>query len=251
MSIPGPIDERSRPRRVAQNAQAAPPKGRRRRLKGSSLPETRDVILDVAEELFAEQGFHGVSIRDIAHRAKVNSALIHYYFDTKQRLFESVFDRRSILINKERLELLADYEGQNGDAVTVEGAIAAFVDPLLHHLADGGRGWQNFFAIVAQVNGTPGWGGEIIGRYFDPVVQRLIEVVHRALPQARLDDLYGCYNLLSGALTLTLSQTGRVDKLSGGLCRSNDIPFFHPRLIAFAAAGFRQVCADGAAAGGT
>jgi len=244
MSMPGPVDRSALCPPVAQNAQRPSPRRRGRRSKGSALTETRDVILDVAEELFAGQGFHGVSIRDIAHRAGVNSALIHYYFDTKQRLFESVFDRRSILINKERLELLADYERRNGDAVTVEGAIAAFVDPLLHHLANGDRGWRSFFAIVAQVNGAPGWGGEIIGRYFDPVVQRLIEVMQRALPQARLEDLYGSYNLLSGALTLTLSQTGRVDKLSGGLCHSDDIPFFHPRLIAFAAAGFRQVCAN-------
>lgn len=222
---------------------AAPRKARGRRSRDLDAQDTREVILDAAEALFAQQGFHGVSLRDIAHRANVNSAMTHYYFETKQRLFEAVFDRRSILINAERLVQLSAYEERHGDNVTVEGAIAAFVDPLLDHLANGGRGWENFFAIVSQVNGTPGWGGEVIGRYFDPVVQKLITVVHRALPQARLADLYASYNLLSGALTLTLAQTGRVDRLSGGLCRSTDIPFFHSRLIAFAAAGFREVCA--------
>lgn len=205
---------------------------------------TSDLILNAAEELFAIQGFHGVSIRDIARAANVNSALIHYYFGNKAALFETVFNRRAEVINQERLDLLNSYEKREGERVTVEGALAAFMNPLLSHLADGGPGWQRFFSILAQVNNTPDWGGALIGRYFDPVVQKLIGILRIALPDANPADLYCCYNFLSGALTLTLSQTGRVDRLSGGLCRSSDIAFIQPRLLEFAAAGFRSVTAD-------
>lgn len=52
-------------------------------------------ILDVAERLFAEQGFEGASVRDIAKDADVNVAMISYYFGSKEKLLEAVFIRRA------------------------------------------------------------------------------------------------------------------------------------------------------------
>jgi hypothetical protein len=80
---------------------------------------------------------------------------------------------------------------------------------------------------------------------FDPVVQRLISLVGKAFPDARKEDLYWGYHFLSGALLLTLSETDRIDRLSGGRCRSDDIEAIEPRLVEFAAAGFRRVCQRG------
>ncbi|CDQ18315.1 regulatory protein, tetR family [Halobacillus karajensis] len=51
---------------------------------------TRDKVLDVACRLFYSQGFNGTSVRDIAKAANVNVSLIHYYFKSKQGLFESL-----------------------------------------------------------------------------------------------------------------------------------------------------------------
>ncbi|MFZ4404894.1 MAG: TetR/AcrR family transcriptional regulator [Pseudobdellovibrionaceae bacterium] len=44
-------------------------------------------ILTAAQFLFGEKGFEGTSIRDISKRAKVNVAMIAYYFDCKERLY--------------------------------------------------------------------------------------------------------------------------------------------------------------------
>ena len=44
--------------------------------------EMRSHILDHAEALFALHGLHGVTVRDIARSAAVDSALVHYYFDS-------------------------------------------------------------------------------------------------------------------------------------------------------------------------
>ena len=46
----------------------------------------------------------------------------------------------------------------------------------------------------------------------------------------------------SGALTLTLGETGRLDRLSGGLCKSGDLDSACDYMVRFAAAGFRAVC---------
>ena len=50
--------------------------------------------METAEILFAEKGFNGTSVRDIAEKAHVNLAMISYYFGSKDKLLESLFDYR-------------------------------------------------------------------------------------------------------------------------------------------------------------
>ena len=50
-------------------------------------------ILDAADDLFARTGFDGTTTREIAERAGVNKALIHYHFDSKDGLLEKLLDR--------------------------------------------------------------------------------------------------------------------------------------------------------------
>ena len=49
--------------------------------------DTRDAILSAARSAFAEKGFDGASIRQIAGAAGVDPALVHHYFGTKEKLF--------------------------------------------------------------------------------------------------------------------------------------------------------------------
>lgn len=50
-------------------------------------------IIEAASEVFLEKGYHGASIRDIAAKAGVNVSMINYYFRSKERLFDVVFDQ--------------------------------------------------------------------------------------------------------------------------------------------------------------
>ncbi|MFV8342703.1 TetR family transcriptional regulator [Flavobacterium sp. XS2P39] len=52
-------------------------------------------ILKVAETLFAEKGFDGTSIRNISKVAKINIAMVSYYFGSKERLLESLIVYRT------------------------------------------------------------------------------------------------------------------------------------------------------------
>ena len=221
---------------------AAPRRGRP--TKQPRAEDRREKILDAAESHFSKHGFYGVTIREVAEEAGVDTALLHYYFDTKNGLLDAVFARRAEMINRERIDSLDDYERRMGPNVTVEGAIEAFTQPVFSRAATGGTRWKNYFALLAQVNNTPVWGGKTMTRYFDPVIQRLIEVLRIALPQASPEDLYWSYHFLSGALTLTLSQTGRIDRLSAGICKSTDFQAIHARMAPFIAAGFKAVCSD-------
>ncbi len=55
--------------------------------------ETRERILDSAALIFAESGFGGARIKDIAGRAGVTGAMVHYYFSTKNDLHAAVLGR--------------------------------------------------------------------------------------------------------------------------------------------------------------
>ena len=57
--------------------------------------------------------------------------------------------------------------------------------------------------LIAQINNSPEWGGELMTRYFDPLVRRFIEALRKALPDCDEQDLFWSYHFLSGALTLT------------------------------------------------
>ncbi|MCU6770026.1 TetR family transcriptional regulator [Barnesiella propionica] len=58
-------------------------------------------LIDAAREVFYEKGYDGATVRDIAKKAEVNLALLHYYFRTKDKLFEVVFqDALNLLFKK-------------------------------------------------------------------------------------------------------------------------------------------------------
>jgi AcrR family transcriptional regulator len=202
----------------------------------------RDHILDQAEALFALHGFHGVTVREVARAAAVDPALVHYYFETKKGLFDAVFERRASVLNDERIRSMDAYSRAAGEAITIEGCVEAFLEPIWRHSIQGDPRWRNYFRMMALVNNTPGWGGEMMTQHFDPVIRRLVDLLRRCMPAADDADLYWCYHFLSGALTLSLSETGRIDRLSGGLCRSSDMEEILRRMVPFIAAGFRRVC---------
>ena len=56
----------------------------------TDLNDKQIQILEVAETLFAEKGFDGTSIRDISKVAKINIAMVSYYFGSKEKLLESL-----------------------------------------------------------------------------------------------------------------------------------------------------------------
>jgi AcrR family transcriptional regulator len=227
------------PAKLAANSDTTPRmRGRPRKSGGQVVTPLK--LLDSAEELFAQRGFYGVTTREVAKAASCDDALIYYHFGNKQGLFEAVFARRATIANEVRRVSLRAYESANSGAITVRGAVAAFIDPLIDLSQSGDRGWSSWFAMVAQVDNTP-WGGDIIHRFFDPVVYELIAVVKQAFGNVPDRELYWAYNFLAGSMMLALSESCRVDRLSYGLCRGSDMDNVRERLIDFCAGGFQNM----------
>jgi AcrR family transcriptional regulator len=55
--------------------------------------QTEERIFEAATEVFVEKGMDGARMQDIANQARINKALLHYYFRTKDLLFEAVFTK--------------------------------------------------------------------------------------------------------------------------------------------------------------
>ena len=203
----------------------------------------KDRILDVAEALFAKHGFEGVSMRMVAEGAEVDLALASYHFGNKRGLFDAVLLRRAEVLNETRLAALEKCQAEAGeDGPIVEAIIDAFLEPLLAHGYQDDPGWLHYFELVAQVNSSPEWGGVLMTKYFDPLVRRFMDALKTALPDADPENLYWSYHFLSGALTLTFAHTGRIDKLSDGVVKSEDMVGAYKRMVPFVAAGFKKLC---------
>jgi AcrR family transcriptional regulator len=55
--------------------------------------KTEEVIFDAAKDVFIEKGFDGARMQEIAEKAKINKALLHYYYRTKEKLFDAIFGK--------------------------------------------------------------------------------------------------------------------------------------------------------------
>ena len=87
-------------------------------------------IINAAEKLFAVKGFDGASVRDIAQEADVNVAMISYYFGSKEKLMEAVFEQRTNNIRIKVENLLLDSNITHLQKVNI--LIDDYVDKFIH-----------------------------------------------------------------------------------------------------------------------
>lgn len=65
---------------------------------------TEDKIFDAANSIFLQFGYHGTTLQQIATKARVNTAAIHYYFRSKERLYLKVVENiLDLILNTELL----------------------------------------------------------------------------------------------------------------------------------------------------
>lgn len=212
-----------------------------RRTKAEQREETLALILDAAEALFAEHGYYGVTLKDVAKKVGVSSTLMHYHFNGKESLFDAVWARGAPRSVDARLEAMRAYAAKAGDHPTVEGALRAFLDTDFDlNMASGSSG--RYMGILgAQANSAPGWGADKM-EYFNPTVLVLVGLLKKALPECEEARIFWGYHFVSGALTHAMARTGRIDRLSNGLCSSEDFESIKQYMAIFMAAGFEAIC---------
>lgn len=226
----------------AQAMSKPPERPRARKHKERVREESIERILDAAEELFAEFGYHGVTLKDVATRVGVSSTLIHYHFNGKESIYEAIWARKAPISTHNRLEAMRRYAEEAGDNVTVEGALHAWIDADLNVQLEDKEYWAAIGKISAQANSAAGWGAEKMTKYYNPVVLALIELLKKAMPNCDEETIFWGYHFLSGAMTHNMARTGRLDELSRGLCSSDDFVSIRKHMATFMAAGFKAIC---------
>ncbi|MDD2278088.1 MAG: TetR/AcrR family transcriptional regulator [Bacteroidales bacterium] len=91
--------------------------------------KTKQKILDSATELFLKKGVDRVGVREIAAKAGINLSLMNYYFQTKEKLFETIFD----MLVKDKAEHLRDILESN---LPIEEKISDYIDSYIDILID-------------------------------------------------------------------------------------------------------------------
>ncbi|NGY03274.1 TetR/AcrR family transcriptional regulator [Solimonas terrae] len=227
-------------RDIAKTARRLP---RPAKTKSERREEAMTRILDSAEKLFAQDGRNGVTVRALAKEAAVDPGLVHYYFENMDGVFRAVFRRKSVIVNAIRNEAMDAYLAEHGDAPTVDGAFEVFLRPMFETIWKDPTYWTNYVAIVSHANSSPFGGAEAMREAFDFTVGRFIDLLKRVAPHVPPQEIYWFYHLMSGSVTLTLAQTGRIDVLSGGLCKSTDMKSAFDSMKQVFSGGFETVMA--------
>lgn len=198
---------------------------------------TRSRILDVAEELFSEQGFDRISIRDITKQARVNLAAIHYHFGSKEELIAAIFERRVVPVNNARIAALDAVEQSAKKNPRLEDILEAFIRPTVQCSFATPKGEKAFSKLFGRCLSEPSPEIEtLLQRQFEPLVERLNAALMKALPRLSRSDIFWCLKFTFGALHHWLLTKDRfVPKWLENVDGEEQIQ----KLISFAAAGFR------------
>jgi AcrR family transcriptional regulator len=208
---------------------------------------TKKRILDAAERLFAEHGYHGTSLRNIITDANVNLAAVNYHFSSKEGLLDAVVARRAEPVNAERIAMLEACEREACGAPSLEGVLEAFLAPPFRLSQDPHRGLTLFPRVMARLHSE---GGEltrkIFQRHFGQVLARFTGAVHAALPELPRTELLWRWHFAIGAMVHAISTSAEdVQAMAHDWFDLECSETSLPRIVQFVAAGFRAPVASG------
>lgn len=134
------------------------------------------LILDAAEELFAQQGFDATSIRAVTRHAGMNPAAVHYHFGSKEVLLRALLERRIAPLNEERLLLLEHV--LRDDEPDLERLLDAYLRPVLRHTsAAAGALTTLLFELPEEMR------SELVDDLFGSIHRRFHAAFRTALPE--------------------------------------------------------------------
>lgn len=205
--------------------------------EGLAKEETRETILDAAEQLFARLGYAATSFRDIAVEASVNPALISYYFGSKRVLYEAVYKRRGKELTDRWSDLLDELESRAEEPATVEEILRVYFSSQFEMKLKGAGGLA-FFRLQTRLHSEPEEQAFILRReVYDTVGKRFVTLLEKALPTIGKADISWRFIFMIGVGLYMTSDVDRLDDLSSGRFDSQDLHEALERVMTFCAAG--------------
>ena len=198
---------------------------------------TKDRILGAAEELFAQHGFMGTSLRQVTSRADVNIAAVNYHFGSKENLVNELFRRRMDEMSRQRLGQLE--QASKDRPGELEAVLAAFVEPALAVARDR-QGGAAFIRVIARAYAEKNDGlRQFLSEQYGHVLREFARAIAQCVPGLEKEQLYWRLDFLSGALTYAMSDFGLI-KRPAGVSEIAHRKRAADELIRFAAAGIKS-----------
>ena len=205
----------------------------------SPVGSVRDRLLDSAEQLFAERGFDGTSIRDLAAAAGCNIASVNYYFGGKEKLYIEIWRRHLLLLRDSRIasidKVLSKSEGKPVLEDLLRSFAYSFIGPLLDE-----SGGPRLIRLMAREMLNPHLPASMLG---DEVIMPTLSAIQEALAKACPGLPQSKVPLVVFSLIGQLLHTIRI-KTMLHLADDDVLAMFEPaevidHIVAFSAAGIR------------
>jgi AcrR family transcriptional regulator len=197
---------------------------------------SKNKLLKSAETLFASKGYREVSVREIAARAGVNSALVGYYFGGKQELFNEVYRLHAAPLANQRIKRLAEITAKSRKP-SLEEILKAWIVPWLQIGTDLPDKASNV-RFMANLSGER-WEHT---KKASPYTQRPHAVVLKALrgclPYLSEETLLWRLHFITGAIAFGLRIPDPLRAYSKGRCDPADMEALFMQIFPFAASGF-------------
>jgi AcrR family transcriptional regulator len=216
---------------------AAPPK-RAGRPPGRHPDETRERILNVAEELFANNGYNGTSLRDVARAAELQTAAIGYHYPSKEELFDTVVRRRAAVMTEWRQRVLAQMRQHHVQAaIPLDELVRAYVQPFYESASHGEAGWRHYAALMGRLANSP-MGTGVIARHYDATAREYLREFMRSLPGVSPAAVIDGFTFMVASMLALCASTGRAQGLAGPLGAKRPLNEPFSSLVTFLVAGF-------------
>lgn len=175
---------------------------------------TRTKILDAAEELFAANGYHGVSLRDITSLAQVELALASYHFKTKELLFKAVIQRRAPEHCVQMEQALADARAAAAPDLPSNAALVAAYASAALEAIERDKGWACYQKIVVNMQNQSfdDVSAQIANVEFDNIIREYIDAFRLTNPGLDENRIFYAVFFLHGALIHLLSQSSGIEQ---------------------------------------
>jgi len=205
---------------------------------------TRVRLLDAAEGLFADRGYHAVSMRDIASRARVNLAAAGYHFGSKEKLFIEALVRRVRPLNARRLETLSALERRKTPPALSD-VLDAFARAMIEEALCDQESGRRLHRLLSRAFAESDEIARVIFR--DELLQvalRFLEAIRRACPNLTTEQAGLGLALYAGCVVhmLRWAVSPPFPELKHAI-GSPDADALMRMLVAFGTAGFRELAA--------
>ena len=202
--------------------------------------KTRTRILAAALEVFASRGFEAASLREITDKAEVNVAAIHYHFGGREELIQALMQSVSAPLNQMRLQALE--QACAGATPALAEVVRALVGPPVMMSASTTGEPRLLIRLLIQARALPTEAtNHAIFEQYDSLAIQFVDALQQATPGLSREQAFWRYSFAIGAMFYIVSdadqQYHRLERLSGGLCNTNDPEEIVRQLVSFITAG--------------